>query len=104
MRGRAWPESRGRGPRGGEPLPGGLVESARLDPAIFSPATEAETGHDENVSFTHVAAVLGETLAERLKRASLALYEAGPRYERPNGIIIADTKFDVGTTPTGQRP
>jgi len=100
--GSAWAEYREQGTLAGEPLPGGLVESARLDPPIFSPATKAETGHDENVSFTHVAAALGEALAERLKRASLALYEAGRGYARPNGIIIADTKFEFGTTATGE--
>ncbi len=84
--GSAWAEYGERGTLAGEPLPEGLVESARLDPPIFSPATKAETGHDENVSFSHVAAALGLALAERLKRASLALYEAGRGYARPNGI------------------
>ena len=102
LAGSAWAEYRERGTLAGEPLSEGLVESARLDPPIFSPATKAETGHDENVTFAHVAAALGAALAERLKRASLALYEAGRGYARPNGIIIADTKFEFGTTATGQ--
>jgi len=102
LAGSAWAEYRERGTLAGEPLPEGLVESARLDPPIFSPATKAETGHDENVTFAHVAAALGAALAERLKRASLALYEAGRGYARPNGISIADTKFEFGTTATGQ--
>ncbi len=100
--GSAWAECREQGTLAGAPLPEGLVESARLDPPIFSPATKAETGHDENVSFSHVAVALGLALAERLKRASLALYEAGRGYARPNGIIIADTKFEFGTTATGE--
>src|SRR5881296_3444920 len=100
--GSAWAEYRERGTLAGEPLSEGLVESARLDPPIFSPATKAETGHDENVTFAHVTAALGAALAERLKQASLALYEAGRGYARPNGIIIADTKFEFGTTATGQ--
>ena len=102
LAGSAWAEYRERGTLAGEPLSEGLVESARLDPPIFSHATKAETGHDENVTFVHVAAALGAALAERLKRASLALYEAGRGYARPNGIIIADTKFEFGTTATGQ--
>src|SRR5207245_573382 len=79
----------------------GLVESARVEPAIFSPATKAEAGHDENVTFDRMAQVLGKALAERLKRASLALYEAGRAYADPRGIIIADTKFEFGTTSEG---
>jgi phosphoribosylaminoimidazole-succinocarboxamide synthase len=78
-----------------------LTESARLEPAIFSPATKAETGHDENVTFAHVAQALGRPLAERLRQASLALYEAGRAYAGPRGIIIADTKFEFGTTADG---
>ncbi len=100
--GSAWAEYRESGTLAGEPLPKGLVESARVDPPIFSPATKADTGHDQNVSFPHVMRVLGRHLAERLKQASLALYEAGRRYAAPRGIIIADTKFEFGTAPDGQ--
>src|SRR2546428_38657 len=76
-------------------------ESARLESPIFSPATKAETGHDQNVTFGHVAAALGHLLAERLKRASLAVYSAGRAYAAERGIIIADTKFEFGTAPDG---
>src|SRR2546425_3832522 len=100
--GSAWAEYRERGTLAGEPLPGGPIESARLDAPIFSPATKAVSGHDENVTFTHMAAALGQALAEHLKRGSLALYEAGRSYARANGIIIADTKFEFGTTATGE--
>src|SRR5437667_6892085 len=102
LTGSAWAEYRQSGTLAGAPLSEGLVESARLDPPIFSPATKAEPGHDENVTFAPVAAAPGAALAERLKQASLALYEAGRGYARPNGIIIADTKFEFGTTATGQ--
>jgi phosphoribosylaminoimidazole-succinocarboxamide synthase len=85
----------------GEPLPAGLGESARLEPAIFSPATKAETGHDQNVTFSHMAKALGAKLAESLRHASLALYEAGRAYAASRGIIIADTKFEFGTTADG---
>jgi len=85
----------------GEPMPQSLVESAQLDPPIFSPATKAEQGHDENVTFDHVVSDLGRLTAERLRGASLALYEAGRDYAAKRGIIIADTKFEFGTTPQG---
>ena len=94
--GSAWAEYRESGTLAGEALPAGLVESARLDPPIFSPATKAEQGHDENVTFAQVVHALGRPLAERLKQASLALYEAGRSYAGPHGIIIADTKFEFG--------
>ncbi len=101
LAGSAWSEYRRAGTLAGEQLGGGLVESALLEPAIFSPATKAETGHDENVTFRHVAERLGTALAGRLKDASLALYEAGRTYAGPRGIIIADTKFEFGTTSNG---
>ena len=100
--GSAWAEYREAGTLAGEPLPRGLVESARLDPPIFSPATKAETGHDENVTLAHVMQALGRRLAEQLRAASLTLYEAGRGYAQPRGIIIADTKFEFGTAPDGQ--
>jgi len=100
--GSAWAEYRESGTLAGEPLPTGLVESARLDPPIFSPATKAEQGHDENVTFAHLVQALGRAAAERLQQASLALYEAGRGYAGPRGIIIADTKFEFGSTPDGR--
>jgi phosphoribosylaminoimidazole-succinocarboxamide synthase len=101
LSGSAWAEYRKSGTLAGEPLPTGLVESAKLEPAIFSPATKAETGHDENVTFQRVTDALGASLAGNLKRASLALYEGGRDYAAGRGIIIADTKFEFGTTPDG---
>jgi len=100
--GSAWAEYRESGTLAGEPLPTGLVESARLDPPIFSPATKAEQGHDQNVAFAHLVTTLGPAAAERLRQASLALYEAGRGYAGPRGIIIADTKFELGTAPDGR--
>ncbi len=102
LAGSAWAEYRRSGTLAGEPLPAGLVESARLEPPIFSPATKAEVGHDENVTLADVAARLGRVMAVRLQRASLALYEAGRAYAGPRGIIIADTKFELGTTADGE--
>ncbi len=100
--GSAWAEYKQSGTLAGEPMPKGLVESAQLDPPIFSPATKAEQGHDENVTFDHVVNALGRLPAERLRGASLALYEAGRDYAAKRGIIIADTKFEFGTTPQGE--
>ncbi len=101
LSGSAWAEYRQSGTLAGEPLPARLLESARLDPPIFSPATKAEQGHDENVPFDHVARALGRPIAERLRGASLALYEAGRAYAAARGIIIADTKFEFGTAADG---
>jgi len=101
LSGSAWAEYRKAGTLAGEPLPAGLVESAKLEPAIFSPATKAETGHDENVTFGRVVEALGQHLAGELKRASLAVYEAGRAYAAQRGIVIADTKFEFGTTGEG---
>jgi phosphoribosylaminoimidazole-succinocarboxamide synthase len=101
LSGSAWAEYRQSGTLAGEPLARGLVESARLDPPIFSPATKAEEGHDENVTFDHVARALGRSPADRLRRASLELYEAGRAYAAERGIIIADTKFEFGAAPDG---
>jgi phosphoribosylaminoimidazole-succinocarboxamide synthase len=102
LSGSAWAEYRERGTLAGEPLPAGLVESQRLDPPIFSPATKAEQGHDENVTFTDVSRALGADVASRLREASLSLYESGRRYAATRGIIIADTKFEFGHSGAGQ--
>ncbi len=100
--GSAWAEYTRSGTLAGEPLPEGLVESARLDPPVFSPATKAVAGHDENVTFAHLAQTVGRPLAEQLRQATLGLYEAGRAHAGPRGIIIADTKFEFGTTPNGR--
>ena len=101
LSGSAWAEYKQSGTLAGEPLATGLVESARLDPPIFSPATKAEEGHDENVTFDHVVRGLGRGTAERLRTASLELYLAGRAYAAERGIIIADTKFEFGTASDG---
>ncbi len=101
LAGSAWAEYRQSGTLAREPFPPDLLESALLETPIFSPATKAETGHDENVTFGHVAEALGQLLAERLKRASLAVYTAGRAFAAERGIIIADTKFEFGTAADG---
>jgi phosphoribosylaminoimidazole-succinocarboxamide synthase len=99
--GSAWAECQRHGTLAGEPLPIGLVECARLDPPLFSPATKAESGHDVNVTFDAVASAVGPSLAERLRAASFAVYEAGRDHAAARGIIIADTKFEFGTDRAG---
>lgn len=99
--GSAWAEYRSKGTLAGEPLPAGLVESARLNPPLFSPATKADAGHDINVTFNAVAEALGAPLAARLRSASFAVYQAGRDYAAERGIIIADTKFEFGSDPEG---
>ena len=100
--GSAWKEYQESGTLAGEPLPTGLRESGRLEQPIFSPAIKAEEGHDENVSFEQVRAVLGEQVAEELRTRSLAIYSAGLRVAEKAGIIIADTKFEFGHAPDGE--
>ncbi len=101
LSGSAWAEYKRSGTLAGEPLAKGLVESAKLEPPVFSPATKAESGHDENVTFQRVTEALGSGLANGLRQASLALYEGGRDFAASRGIIIADTKFEFGTAPDG---
>lgn len=96
LSGSAWAEYRAQGTLAGERLPAGLVESARLEPPLFSPATKAEAGHDLNVTFTTMAGALGLELGSRLRDASFAIYQAGRDHAARRGIIIADTKFEFG--------
>jgi phosphoribosylaminoimidazole-succinocarboxamide synthase len=96
LAGSAWAEYREHGTLAGEALPPGLRESDRLDPPVFSPATKAATGHDENVPYARVVELAGEPEAEWLRRTSLALYERGRSVTASRGIILADTKFEFG--------
>ncbi|MFN2564488.1 MAG: phosphoribosylaminoimidazolesuccinocarboxamide synthase [Gemmatimonadaceae bacterium] len=96
LSGSAWKEYRNRGTLAGEPLSAGLRESDRLDPPIFSPATKAETGHDENIPAARVADLLGRDTARELERLSRRVYERGRDIAAKRGVIIADTKFEFG--------
>jgi phosphoribosylaminoimidazole-succinocarboxamide synthase len=78
------------------PLPAGLQESDRLPEPIFTPATKAVSGHDENVSFEHVVELIGADIANELKRLTLTIYTKAAEYAESRGIIIADTKFEFG--------
>lgn len=96
LSGSAWREYRDRRTLAGAPLPEGWVESQKLPEPIFSPATKAVEGHDENITPAEVANRLGTTVAERLSEASLALYRYGSRICEERGILLADTKFEFG--------
>jgi phosphoribosylaminoimidazole-succinocarboxamide synthase len=96
LSGSGWKEYRASGSVCGIPLPGGLVESDRLPEPIFTPATKAETGHDENISLDRAADLVGRGLAEQLKELTLAVYEHAAAIALDRGIIIADTKLELG--------
>jgi len=94
--GSGWKEYQQSGTVCGIKLPPGLRESDKLPEPIFTPATKAQTGHDENVSFEHVVSLIGEDLAKRLRDLTLAIYNGAAQYAETKGIIIADTKFEFG--------
>jgi phosphoribosylaminoimidazole-succinocarboxamide synthase len=96
LSGSGWKEYRAQGTVCGIRLPAGLKESDKLPEPIFTPATKAQTGHDENVSFETVAGLIGEPLAGRLRDLTLAVYSHAADYAATRGIIIADTKFEFG--------
>jgi phosphoribosylaminoimidazole-succinocarboxamide synthase len=96
LAGSAWADYRASGGMAGEPLPGGLRESERLQRPIFTPATKADVGHDENISFHRMRSELGNELADRLRAASLSLYAAAAKHAEGRGLILADTKFEFG--------
>ena len=95
--GSAWKEYRTSGTLAGEPLRAGLRESDRLAKPLFSPATKAETGHDENITIAHMERIVGDDATRELERLTRAVYARGCEIAEPRGIIIADTKFEFGT-------
>jgi phosphoribosylaminoimidazole-succinocarboxamide synthase len=101
LSGSAWKEYKANGTLAGEPLPPDLRESDRFDPPIFSPATKAEVGHDENITLSRMAAMIGDQEARELRRLSLLVYERGLAIAAGRGIIIADTKFEFGRDRDG---
>jgi phosphoribosylaminoimidazole-succinocarboxamide synthase len=96
LAGSAWSEYRRAGTMAGEPLPAGLRESERLPEPIFTPATKADTGHDENITFDRLRSDAGAELAERLRDASVRLYTEAAAHAERQGLILADTKFEFG--------
>ncbi|WP_257167736.1 phosphoribosylaminoimidazolesuccinocarboxamide synthase [Bradyrhizobium sp. SRS-191] len=101
LSGSAWKEYAASGTLAGEQLPAGLVESQKLEPAIFSPATKAETGHDENITIARMREVVGDDTAYTLESMTRAVYTLGETLAREQGIIIADTKFEFGRDKDG---
>ena len=102
LSGSAWKEYAQHGTLAGEQLSLGLLESARLEPAIFSPATKAETGHDENITIARMRESVGDEVAYTLESMSRAVYTLGEKLARDQGIIIADTKFEFGRDADGR--
>ncbi|MFZ0765048.1 phosphoribosylaminoimidazolesuccinocarboxamide synthase [Bradyrhizobium sp.] len=102
LSGSAWKEYAASGTLAGERLPSGLLESGKLEPAIFSPATKAETGHDENITVTRMREIIGEEATNTLERMTRGVYTLGERLSREHGIIIADTKFEFGRDAEGR--
>lgn len=96
LSGSGWKEYLASGTVCGIPLPAGLKESDRLPHPIFTPATKAQSGHDENISFERLAEMIGAELAARLRDLTLAIYEKAAAYAEARGIILADTKFEFG--------
>jgi phosphoribosylaminoimidazole-succinocarboxamide synthase len=102
LSGSAWREYAKSGTLAGEKLPAGLKESGRLDPPIFSPATKAESGHDENITIGRMREVLGAEPTAELERLTRIVYTQGRDVALKQGIIIADTKFEFGKTRSGE--
>jgi phosphoribosylaminoimidazole-succinocarboxamide synthase len=96
LAGSGWKEYRARQTVCGIPLSSGLVESAELPEPIFTPATKAETGHDENISFDEAAKLVGAEVAHQVRDLSLTIYRNAREYARQRGILIADTKLEFG--------
>ncbi len=101
LAGSGWKDYRKTGAVCGQRLPAGLHEADRLPEPIFTPATKAETGHDENVPYAEVAAAVGAALAGRLRDLTLALYRGAAAYAESRGILVADTKFEFGLDDEG---
>ncbi len=96
LTGSGWREYRTNGTVCGLALPSGLRDGSRLEPAIFTPATKADEGHDENISFERMIEIVGRGTAEALRERSLALYEEARGVAWDRGLVLADTKFEFG--------
>ena len=102
LSGSAWREYSKDGTLAGEKLPAGLEESGLLETPIFSPATKAESGHDENITVGRMREILGAEVTAELERLTRLVYTNGREVALANGIIIADTKFEFGRTKSGE--
>jgi phosphoribosylaminoimidazole-succinocarboxamide synthase len=102
LAGSGWKEYRQSGTVCGIPLPAGLREASQLPEPIFTPATKAESGHDENINFQQMSAIVGVDVAQVLQYRTLDVYRRAADYAKQRGVIIADTKFEWGTLPNGE--
>lgn len=102
LAGSGWKEYRVSGTVCGQRLPEGLQQCSKLPEPIFTPATKAEEGHDENISFARMCADVGESLAAELRCRTLELYSRAAAYAESRGILLADTKFEFGKLPSGE--
>ncbi len=96
LSGSGWKEYKATGTVCGITLPSGLIESDQLPEPIFTPATKATSGHDENISFERAAGLIGQPLAEKVRAISLEIYKRAAAYAAPRGVLLADTKFEFG--------
>ena len=96
LSGSGWKEYKAEGTVCGITLPAGLRESDQLPQPIFTPATKASTGHDENIAFDRAAEMIGKPLAEKVRAVSLDIYTRAAAYAAPRGVLLADTKFEFG--------
>jgi phosphoribosylaminoimidazole-succinocarboxamide synthase len=96
LSGSGWKEYKTQGKICGIPLPSGLSESDKLPDPIFTPATKAASGHDENISFERAAELIGKPLAAKVRAVSLEIYDCAAAYAAPRGVLLADTKFEFG--------
>jgi phosphoribosylaminoimidazole-succinocarboxamide synthase len=96
LAGSGWKDYQRTGAVCGIPLPAGLQESSALPEPIFTPATKAQSGHDENISFQQAEEIVGAGTAAKLRELTLTLYRRAAEYARTRGILIADTKFEFG--------
>lgn len=94
--GSGWKDYRATGKICGLVLPAGLQESDRLPEPIFTPATKAVTGHDENITFEQAVSLVGKEVAERVRNVSLEIYRRATEHAEPRGVLLADTKFEFG--------
>ncbi|HUN88109.1 MAG TPA: phosphoribosylaminoimidazolesuccinocarboxamide synthase [Terriglobales bacterium] len=101
LSGSGWKDYQANGSICGIPLPSGLRESDKLPEPIFTPATKATTGHDENIPFAEAKKIVGSERSEQLRDLTLKIYRKAADYAAGRGIIIADTKFEFGTTAAG---
>jgi phosphoribosylaminoimidazole-succinocarboxamide synthase len=102
LAGSGWKEYQATGAVCGIALPPGLRESDRLEPALFTPSTKAEVGHDENIPFSEVERLLGRARAQEVRATSLEIYTRARTHAESRGIILADTKFEFGLTEGGE--